>query len=300
LFIPLRMTKKENHALVYFIFALSIFSYGFQFELETGQYYTIALTLSLGAIYIFHNHPRYRIFAYVLFCLSVQLKVFPAIFAFLFVDNWRDWKVNLKRFAALGAANFLLLFLLGYSYFNLFIQRVINDSATQELEYNFSIYAFVTNLSNSGYGLFSGNSLKWIADNSGAIQSFLYIYFFVCLSIALVKAYRQNTGGFDASLFLVCLLGGMMIPAISHNYKLVMMSAPFALAMSVQNVRDALWANVLSIVLVTTASFAYSATLFPPNARPAALENSFPFLFVMLTAVVLLGFMQKPSHHEGH
>ena len=84
-----------------------------------------------------------------------------------------------------------------------------------------------------------------------------------------------------------------MIPAISHDYNLPMLAAPFMLVMAAQQVRDTVWVKILSIVLIMAASFAYSATLFPSNARPVALENSFPFLFVMLTAVVLLGFMQK-------
>ena len=84
-----------------------------------------------------------------------------------------------------------------------------------------------------------------------------------------------------------------MIPAISHDYNLPLLATPFVLVMSAQDVRDAPWAKILSILLITAAAFAYSATLFPSNARPVYLENSFPFLFVILTAVVLLGFMQK-------
>jgi hypothetical protein len=91
-----------------------------------------------------------------------------------------------------------------------------------------------------------------------------------------------------------------MLPAISHDYNLPLLATPFVLVMSAQNVRDVTWAKVASIVLVIAASFAYAATLFPSNARPAALENSFPFLFVILTAVVVLGFVQKTVDHEGH
>ena len=86
-----------------------------------------------------------------------------------------------------------------------------------------------------------------------------------------------------------------MLPAISHDYNLPLLAAPFVLVMSAQDVREALWTKILSIVLITSASFTYSATLFPSNARPVVLENSFLFLFVLLTAVVLLGFLQKKS-----
>jgi Glycosyltransferase family 87 len=125
LLLPLLIQKKESRLLILFIFAASIFSYGLQFELETGQFYTIAMMLTVAAIYIFHRHPAYRIFAYILFSISIQLKVFPAIFVVMFVDNWRDWKGIIKRFAMLGLANFALLFLLGYSYFSVFFKRFV-------------------------------------------------------------------------------------------------------------------------------------------------------------------------------
>ena len=276
LLLPLLIGKKENRLLIFFIFAVSVFSYGLQFELETGQFYTTAMMLTVAAVYIFHKHPSYRIFAYILFTISIQLKVFPAIFVVMFVDDWRDWKGIIRRFAALGVVNFALLFLLGYSYFSLFLGYLIDSGATTELTYNHSIYAFVTNLSGSGW-----------------IESFLYVYFFVCFFVVLGRAFLKNEKGINASLLMVCLIGGLMIPAISHDYNLPMLAAPFMLVMAAQQVRDAVWVKVLSIVLIMAASFAYSATLFPSNARPVALENSFPFLFVMLTAVVLLGFMQK-------
>jgi hypothetical protein len=295
LLLPLWMTNKENHLLVYFNFAISIFSYGLQFELETGQFYSIAMALALAAIYIFHRHPRYRIFAYVLFCISVQLKVFPAIFVLMFVDDWRDWKTSLKRFAALGLANFLLLFLLGFSYFSAFVRHLINDAATHEIEYNHSIYAFVAKLSATGYGLFGGDSLRWINANSGMIEAFLYLYFAVSLLIVLWRAYSQNARGVNASLLMACLLGGMMLPAISHDYKLPLLGAPFVLAMSDFQIREAGWRRIVSILLVIIASFVYSATFAPFNARPVYLESAFPLLFILLTAVTALSALRRET-----
>ena len=283
LFLPLMILKKENRLLLFFVFAVSIFSYGLQFELETGQFYTTAMMLTVAAMYIFHKHPSYRIFAYILFSISIQLKIFPAIFVVMFVDDWRDWKGIIKRFAVLGLANFALLFLLGYSYFAVFFTQLMESGATTELAYNHSIYAFVTRLS----------APDWIG-------SLLYVYYFLCFILVLRKVYLQNENGIHADLLITCLLGGLMIPAISHDYNLPLLATPFVLVMSAQDVRDAPWAKILSILLITAAAFAYSATLFPSNARPVYLENSFPFLLVILTTVVLLSFMQKPFNHKGH
>lgn len=284
LFLPLWMRKKEDRLLIFFIFAASIFSYGLQFELETGQFYTITMMLTVAAIFIFHKFPSYRIFAYILFSIAIQLKLFPAIFVVMFVDDWRDWQGIIKRFAVLGIANIALLFLLGYSYFALFFSHIIESGATDELMYNHSIYAFVANLTSA----------------PGWLELFLYLYFFVCFFIILGKSYFQNEKGINASLLMACLIGGLMLPAISHDYNLPLLAAPFVLVMSAQDVREAWWAKILSIVLITSASFAYSATLFPSNARPVLLANSFPFLFVILTVVVALGFLQKHINHKGN
>ena len=300
LLLPLWFNKKENILIIVFIFAVSIFSYGLQFELETGQFYTFAMLLSMAAIYIFHRHPSYRIFAYILFCISIQLKIFPAIFIFLFVDDWRDWKANLKRFAALGLANSLLLFLLGFSYLQLFIVRLFTSRYNLEALYNHSIKVFVINLAASGYGLPEGALLEWIRAHVALIQAALVIYVLICFLAILIGSYVRNVREVNYSLLMVCLLAGLMLPSISHDYNLPLLVAPFALLLSAQNVREGRWMKSLAIGLILAASFAYAVTLFPSTVRPASLENSFPALFILLTAVTALSFLQKPHNHEGY
>ncbi|MBM3124131.1 MAG: DUF2029 domain-containing protein [Chloroflexi bacterium] len=296
LLLPLKMTRAQDHLLVYFIFGISIFSYGLQFELETGQFYTIAMLLSLAAIYLFHRHPAYRFFAYVLFCVSIQLKVIPAIFILMFVDDWRDWKSNLRRFAALGLANFLLLFLLGGSYFDAFITHLADGGATHELEYNHSIYAFVTNLSSTGYGIFHGESLRWIQMNSSAITAGLSIFVLLCLGLLVFQAHRKTIRGFHAPLFMVCTIGALMLPSISHDYKLPMLTAPFVLGMSNIKLPDRRWRRIATILLIVLASLIYSATLVPWNARPACLHNAFPLLLGLLISISFIAFIQKEDN----
>jgi FtsH-binding integral membrane protein len=91
-----------------------------------------------------------------------------------------------------------------------------------------------------------------------------------------------------------------MLPSISHDYNLPLLATPFALLLSAQNIRDGRWMKILSIGLIAAASFAYAVTLFPSNARPPALENSFPSLFILLTVVTVLSFMQKHFNREGN
>ena len=104
---------KDTSAFAMLLFVSGLVSYGFQFELERGQWNLIAFAFSLAAIYIFHKQTKYRWLAYFLFSLSVQLKLFPAIFIFSLIDNFSDWKHNLKRIIGLGVINIIALFLFG-------------------------------------------------------------------------------------------------------------------------------------------------------------------------------------------
>jgi hypothetical protein len=289
--LPLLFNKRENRLLIIFIFAVSVFSYGLQFELETGQFYTLAMLLSMAAVYIFHRQPAYRIFAYILFCVSIQLKMFPAIFIFLFVDDWRDWKANLKRFAALGLANFLLLFLMGVSYFQFFVTRLLGSLGNLEVRYNHSITVYVHNLAETN---------AWVGANADLLKAMLFAWFLLCFAAVLFLAWKRNTRGLDATLLMVSLIGGLILPTISHDYNLPLLALPFLLWTSSLRLPEQPWTRLLAILLLTAASFAYSVTLFPSNARPAPLENSLPALMMILTAVTGLGFMQKEIKHEGY
>jgi hypothetical protein len=291
LWLPTLFVKKENRLLALFIFAVSVFSYGLQFELETGQFYTLAMLLSMAAVYIFHKHPAYRIFAYILFCISVQLKVFPAIFVFLFVDDWRDWMTNLKRLAALGVANFLLLFLLGYSYFQLFVTRMLGSMGNLEVRYNHSITVFIYNLTQTN---------DWVAAHADALRIGLSLYFLLCFAVTLFLAWKRNERCVDATLLMVSLIGGLVLPTISHDYNLPLLALPFILWTSSLHLPEKPWTRLLAIALLLSASFAFAVTLFPSNARPVMLENSLPALMAILTAVTMMGFMQKEIKHEGH
>ena len=106
---------------------ISLFSYGILFELERGQYDLIAMFLCIAAIYLFHFHPRLRIPAYLLFCIAVQLKIYPLIFIVALIDYSQPVSTHLKRWGALLLANFLLLFMLGLRPFMEFKQAMLTQ-----------------------------------------------------------------------------------------------------------------------------------------------------------------------------
>ena len=114
LLIPVWFNSKKDFSLIVLLSVTGLFSYGFQFELERGQYYSMAFLLCLLAIYLFHRHYEFRYLAYVLFSFSVHLKIVPIFFLPMFIKDWRDWKGNIKRMVGLGLFNLALLFVLGY------------------------------------------------------------------------------------------------------------------------------------------------------------------------------------------
>ena len=296
--IPLWMNGKRDFAIPLFFLITALFSYGLQFEMERGQFNVITFMLCMLSVYLFYFHRAFRVLAYILFSFSVQLRLYPAIFIVMFVDDWSAWKMNLKRIFGIGALNIALLFVLGYSVLIDFFQAVSGrlGTATWTWVGNHSIAAFVYNLTTSGFGLFDPDTLTWLQAHSTFISAGLLIYFLICFLALILRDYLNKSRGLNPDLLLICTLGGMMIPSVSHDYKLALLAGPMAVALSNRKIAAADWRKVLSAILIILASLSYSITLFPFKYRPEYLESSFPALFFILTAMTLLSFIAPPEY----
>ena len=206
--------------------------------------------------------------------------------------------MNLKRIIGIGALNIALLFVLGYSVLIDFFQAVSGrlGTATWTWVGNHSIAAFVYNLTTSGFGLFDPDTLTWLQAHSTSISAGLLIYFLICFFALILRDYLYKSRGLNPDLLLICTLGGMMIPSVSHDYKLALLAGPMAVALSNRKIAAAEWRKVLSVILIILASLSYSITLFPFKYRPEYLESSFPALFFILTAMTLLSFIAPPEY----
>lgn len=294
------MVDAKQKALAVFIAAVSIFSYGLVFELERGQTYTLSFSFCLLAIYLFHWQRDLRWLAYLLFSIAVQMKYYPALFVLLLVDDWRNWKTNLIRFAGLGLASFLLLFIFGFSYFSVFWQHTIGGIETGEYAVaNHSIQSFVAMLSSTEWNLLKGESARWVAQNSGLVSGLLYFYFFICFAAVLVGAWLRNESGFNPDLLMVCVIGSLTLPSVNHDYTLPLLTAPFALVVASWYARINSPRKPLTIFLTLLASFAYAAILFPHIFKPLFLGNSLPMIFIILTATTLQSVAQPVTSKTG-
>jgi hypothetical protein len=294
--LSLKISDQTNHAVIALITAATLFSYDMQFELERGQSYTLAFMLLLLSIYIFHKFPELRFFAYAIFTISVQLKYYPAFFIFAFVDDWQDWKANLKRFASLGAINFALLFIFGIQYYRAFYDHMI-----MTVTYPFigegipTVNSFVPLLAQSGLGVFQGDALTWIQGHVSFIEFLLYFYFTACLLVVLAVAWLRNERGINLDLVAVLVIGKMLLTQ-SHDYTIPMLAFPLAILLGEWSKREYGWIKLVTILVIIIISFSFALTLPPYTVRYSYIKNSMPMLYVILTAItVLYAFQRKKA-----
>jgi hypothetical protein len=285
--------QKRDFTLILLFFLTGLFSYGFQFELERGQFNVIAFACCLLAIYLFHYHEKFRTFAYLLFSLAIQFKLYPVIFIVMFIKDWRDWKGNLKRMAGLGAFNFALLFVLGYPLAIQFISKIASrqsgfvSSRTEDL----SISGFVYQLTTDGFGLISPETVARLSHYAGAISTLLLLVFGVCLLSVIVHAYLKKQAGLNVYLLAICTLGALFIPAGSFDYKLPILTAPIALVLGGLPVLSSVPKKIASLVLTVMLSAFYWSTLYPFTVKSSLFAKNFPALFIILIAVTGLYFL---------
>lgn len=292
LIIPILITKGKSLSIILFVFIIGLFSYGLQFELERGQSNLIAFAACMSGIYLFHFHKRFRFFAYLLFSLSVQLKLYPAIFILLLVDNWRDWKGNLKRILGLAFFNFALLFVMGYAAFIEFAKAVaLQQFNLSQWNGNHSIRAFAVNLTSHGFGLFSPEATLVLGRYTKLIEITLMGILGICIVLVVYSMYHRKAGGFNPYLLLVCMIGALVIPSVSNDYKLSILPASVAIALSGLTFFGTPMKKGFAILLVLLFSAAYWSVLYPFKVKPEILSSSFPVLLVMLISGSILYFL---------
>lgn len=300
LVIPFLMVENIRREVVILFFITVIFSYGMQFELERGQFNVFAFMLSLVAVYIFHRHHSFRHLAYLLISVSIQIKLYPVVYVLLLVKDWRDWKGNILRFVGLGLFNFSLLFILGYQVFADFLAALPNLTGAFWIRpYNHSLVSFVNEFATTGFGVFQDNAMGFVSTNSTLIKSLLTIFYFICVLIVVVRAYKNNDNGLNLDLLLICTIGALILPSVSIDYKLPLVAPSMALALSypVGNNISVYRKIAVSIILIVMAT-AYSFTLFSFVHRPALVANSFPLFMIILVSITLLNVLEDRKYSK--
>jgi hypothetical protein len=294
LVIPVLFNSKKGGSIVTLLSVTGLFSYGFLFELERGQYYSIAFLLCMLAIYLFHRHHEFRHLAYVLFSFSVHLKIAPIFLLPMFVKDWRDWRGNLIRMIGLGIFNFALLFVLGYRNLIEFVQaiRLRVDVPTFVWNGNHSLSNFVFTFVKTGYGLFSETTALVLQQHENLLEKTLLVIIALSVLAIIFSMFRNDERGLNPYLLLVCTICALVIPA-SIDYTLPILIAPMAILLSgMPGLKGSSGNKIVSIILLLVASISYASLLYPFKYKPYILNNNFPALFLILVVVDLYYLLQ--------
>jgi len=285
--LPLYFLQNKKPGILLLLGVIGLFSYGFQFEIERGQFNMIAFAQCLLAVYIYHYQHKFRYFAYLLFSIAVQLKLYPAIFVVMLIRDWRDWKNDIRRVLGLGVFNFLLLFVMGYQIFLDYMRQItsrqlnLQSSRFEDL----SISGFTYFLSEGDFG-----SLSRYADVIGFL--ILALLGIILLAIIL-HLYRNRENGFNPYLLMVCTIGALMIPTASFDYKLPVLIAPMIIFLSSMPAIGNLYKKAGIIVMIVLMSTAYWSTLYPFDVKSPVFYRNSPALLTILFATVVLYFMLR-------
>jgi hypothetical protein len=297
LFLRLRKDTLFRSGWTSAIFLISLFSYGVLFELERGQYDLIAMFLCIAAIFLFHFKPRFRIPAYLLFCIAVQLKIYPLIFMVALIDYSQPVSAHLKRWGALLLANFLLLFSLGLRPFMEFKQAMLAQLRYPGFTWlgNHSISSFV-NLSRFKPEDYNPNLVQFVERYGTGLQVFFLTLVAACILFLVIQTYRKHLAPYNPYLMLGCMLGCLLIPSTSHDYTLSLLPPVVSyliVCLSETKLRDkrtAAWTSLIAGLLCLSFVISLSVLYY----RPFWLQDSFPLLIAMLLCTCLLfGLLQK-------
>ena len=262
--LPRLVWPRAERKAVWLVALVGLFSYGLFFELRWGQFNVVALGCAAWGIFCFHRAcgPAMRLVGYALFCVGVQLKLYPALLVFLFTKDARAWGVNLWRWAALGAVNAALLFALGGAVAQAFGHSVQAQAAAP--------YVWVGNHSLQSWAAGVGQP---------AVVPWLFAGYALCLGWGLARAWWQPTAIPVANAALLGVLGMLLLPGVSHDYKLSLLPMGFAGVVAAHGA-GLVWRreNLGRLLTLAGVSVMVAWTLFPPAAKPAALQNNAPAL----------------------
>lgn len=267
------------------IFPIGLFSYGLLFELERGQFNVIAMAISMAAIYIFHFKPKYRLIAYSLFSISVQLKMWPIFLLLMFVLFGEGLLKNLQRLFGIVLFNFALFFILGSEVFMSFVDTILfySDNPKSGV-WHHSIGSFVQ---------WRAESSSWWEINAEEVELFLLLATLTITATIFYKIFMRRESVFSAPLLFTSSLVACLITTISIDYKLAILSAPFVVYLDRLELPKNSMRRAGYLIIVFMIAYFYSVTQFSYEYKPEILSNNFPAIFAMFLLVAMLEFTKE-------
>jgi len=264
-----------------FVMVAGLASYGFAFDLERAQWNLPVTLLCLGAISLWHTGvTRKRVLAAVLYAIAVHLKIWPIFLCFCFVAPAAGVIRNVKTLVYLGICNVLLLFVLGPSFLVRYVDIVRSrlPHTNNFWSGNMSIASLTFKLSEkTGY-----------ASSAGAL---LYILTLVSVVYVLYTMYRNGYNGNNVNVIAACTLAALLIPKVSHDYKLTILTVVMAIYFG--DIKITVNNKIklcLQLSLLIVISICYNITLYANWQKRFAgmFTPNTPLLVVILVCIAMM------------
>ncbi len=274
LVLPQKLGQQKSNLLVAMIFVLALFSYPFQFEIERGQWDVIIIFFVFFAIYCYHNNKLALAFAF--FSFAIQLKLYPVIFIFAFVKDFRNLKKIFYDWSILFLINFVLLFIKGYQTFISYVLGTVDYVDKPFLWFgNISVSSFVHGLNLPSY----------------FIPLFFAVYL-SCLGYVVFKSRKNNISGNNPTLILILTIGAIILTNTSHDYRISILFPAIVYLLLYETKINSLNDIVFFIILFGAffyLCFSYSAFSYLSLFKDIKfiLMNKFSAIFILLIFITL-------------
>lgn len=269
---------------------VAVTSYGFLFGIERGNFDLYALAFSLAGLWILVQNPNRVWLQVICFSVAAHLKVYPAIlFLLLF------WKHGRKCLASIVLINATLAFCIGPAPALHFIETLsgLGDS----------LRVWVGNHSAASFGQMVNDflSVRGLPEIPGLV--FMGVPVVIWLASVWILLRRGYSEAGAVWVFALSVPMMNLIPSTSHDYKLVLMNAPFAILFAFlldHYVESGRPTSLAQIAAACALLFFHSVSYV---ALPSIVGNKYPFILgtqvLLLWTILTVPSRQKADFSPG-
>jgi hypothetical protein len=252
---------------------VTVSSYGFLFSIERGNFDIYALAFSLAGLWILVQSPNRVWLQVICFSVAAHLKVYPAaLFLLLF------WKHGRRCLVPIVAVNAALLFCIGPGPALHFLETLSRLGV--------SLRVWVGNHSAASFGQMVNDFLgaRGLPAIPGVVFLAVPVVIWLASILILLRRRYSNLGAVWLFALSVPLMN--LIPSTSHDYKLVLLSAPFAMLLVLlldDYVESGRWLPLAQIAVACALLFFLSVSYV---VLPSVLGNKYPFILGMQVLIL--------------
>lgn len=288
--LPVFFISRKDFFLPLFFLLTGLMSFGWKYELERGQGYSLVFGLLFISIWLFHKYfskKPIRYLAYFLFTISIQMKLTPAIFFIFFIKHWKDIKGNIIRIFGLGLVNLILFFSTGFENGQNFIKSILwigsASRPTSGME-NHSIKSFILWIQSTMY------------DDITYISNIFLVITIVCLLILVFRYYlvffRRHEDYFDPLILIGFSLAALLIPNENNDYTLAIIPIILSLGLSMEYLFGNNRIDNFDLFIITLL---YSTTIFSNVLKPNLLiiQNNCSVIMLLLIFITITAWKKE-------